>query len=64
MRGLIAIEEAFQVPELADQARNHAPPGGPAERLAANLVDIEQQRLKYMDEYGVDMEVDSLSLES
>jgi len=56
MRGLIAIEEAVQVPELAHEARNHAP-GESAERLAANLVDIHEQRLKYMDEFGVDIEV-------
>jgi len=57
MRGLIAIEEAVQVPELAHEAKNHAPPGAAAERLANNLVDIHEQRLRAMDEYGVDMEV-------
>ena len=56
MRRLIAIEEAFQIPELAHEARNHAP-GAAADRLAANLVDLHGQRLKHMDEYGVDMEV-------
>ena len=57
MRGLIAIEEAVQVPELAHEAKNHAPPGAAAEKLANNLVDIHEQRLKAMDDYGVDMEV-------
>jgi hypothetical protein len=52
MTGLIAIEEAFQVPELAHQALNHAQ-GETAQRLAANLVDIHDQRLKYMDQEGV-----------
>jgi hypothetical protein len=61
MVGLIAIEEAMQIPELAQEAKNHAPPGEAAERLAANLVDIHNQRLKYMDEYNVDMEVPSLA---
>lgn len=56
MPGLIAIEEAIQVPELAHEAHNHAP-GESAERLAANLVDIHEQRLRYMNEYGVDIEV-------
>lgn len=60
MRGLIAIEEAVQLPELAHEARNHAPPGAAAERLANNLVDIHEQRLKAMDEYGVDLEVAKL----
>lgn len=55
--GLIAIEEAMQVPRLAQEAKNHAPPGEAADRLAANLVDIHNQRLKYMDEFDVDMEV-------
>jgi hypothetical protein len=59
MRGLIAIEEAFQLPELAHEARNHAPAGAAADKLAADLVDLHHQRLKYMDEYGVDMEVNS-----
>jgi hypothetical protein len=57
MRGIIAIEEAFQVPELAHQALNHAPAGAAADTLAANLVDIDKQRLQKMDEFGVDMEV-------
>jgi 2,3-dihydroxybenzoate decarboxylase len=56
MTGLIAIEEAFQVPELANQALNHAQ-GETAQRLAANLVDIHDQRLKYMDQEGVDFQV-------
>jgi hypothetical protein len=56
MKGLIAIEEAVQVPELAHEAKNHAP-GEAAERLAKNLVDIHQQRLQAMDEYNVDMQV-------
>ena len=56
MPGLIAIEEAMQLPELAHEARNHAP-GESAERLAANLVDIHEQRLRYMNEYGIDIEV-------
>ena len=60
MRGLIAIEEAVQVPELAHEAKNHAPPGAAAEKLANNLVDIHEQRLKAMDDYGVDMEVTTL----
>jgi hypothetical protein len=56
MCGIIAIEEAFQVPELAHQALNHAPAGAAADALAANLVDIDKQRLQKMDEFGVDME--------
>ena len=56
MKGLIAIEEAIQIPELAHEAKNHAP-GEEADRLAKNLVDIHEQRLRAMDEYGVDMEV-------
>ena len=56
MKGLIAIEEAMQIPELAHEARNHAP-GEAAERLAANLVDIHEQRLQAMDEYDVEMQV-------
>lgn len=57
MRGLIAIEEAYQLPELAHEAKNHAPAGAAAEKLAAELVDLHNERIKYMDEYGVDMEV-------
>jgi hypothetical protein len=57
MRGLIAIEEAVQIPELENEARNHAPPGEAAERLAKNLVDIHGQRLQAMDDYGLEIEV-------
>jgi len=60
MRGIIAIEEAVQIPELAHEAKNHAPPGEAAERLAANLVDIHEERLEAMDEWGVEMEVSEL----
>lgn len=61
MRGLIAIEEAFQIPGLAEEARNHAPPGETSERLAKNLVDIDEQRPEYMDEDNVHMEVSGIS---
>lgn len=56
MNGLIAIEEAVQIPELAHEAKNHAP-GKAADRLAKNLVDIHEQRLTAMDEYGIEMQV-------
>lgn len=56
MKGLIAIEEAVQIPELAHEAKNHAP-GEAAERLAKNLVDIHEQRLQAMDQFAVDMQV-------
>jgi hypothetical protein len=59
MNGLIAIEEAVQLPELAHEARNHAP-GKAADRLAKNLVDIHEQRLQAMNEYGVEMQVSPL----
>jgi len=59
MKGLIAIEEAIQIPELAHEAKNHAP-GKAADRLANNLIDIHEQRLTAMDEYGVEMQVSPL----
>lgn len=46
----------MQIPELAHEAKNHAP-GEAAGRLAANLVDIHVQRLQAMDEYDVEMQV-------
>ena len=60
MKGLVAIEEAVQIPELAHEAKNHAP-GKAADRLAKNLVDIHEQRLTAMDEYGVEMQVSPLA---
>lgn len=60
MRGIVAIEEAFQIPELAHEARNHAPLGQ-AEMLAANLVGISKHRIQKMDEFGVDIEVNYFS---
>ena len=60
MSGLVAIEEAFQIPELRHEAKNHAP-GAAAETLAANLVDITQQRLQKMDAHNIDKMVLSLT---
>ena len=60
MIGLIAIEEAMQIPELGHEAKNHAP-GAAADTLAANLVDITQQRLQKMDAHNVEKMVLSLT---
>jgi len=48
MRGLIEVEVAVQILELADEARNQAPA---AEGLDPNMIDIYEQHLKYMHEY-------------
>ena len=60
MIGKIAIEEAWQLPELAADAKDYAA-AGEGETLANNLVDIHGQRLKLMDELGVEFQVLSLT---
>ena len=45
---------------MAHEAANYAPKGSEAS-LAANLVDIHNQRLELMDKYGVEMQVLSLT---
>jgi hypothetical protein len=49
-----------RVTVVAHQAKDYAP-AGQADNLAANLVDIHEQRLRLMDQFGVDMQVLSLT---
>jgi predicted TIM-barrel fold metal-dependent hydrolase len=52
MKGKIVLEEAVTLPQLAYQAAFHAPQGREDE-LVADLLDIHNQRLRRMDDYGV-----------
>lgn len=60
MRNKIAIEEAFTLPELAGEAGRYAPPGK-GDELARRLVDVAEERLRAMDEGGVEFAVLSLT---
>lgn len=56
----IALEEAFNLPGLSGESDQFTSPTG-SEDLAVNLVDIHNQRLKGMDENGVEYMVLSLT---
>ncbi|KAJ5468483.1 hypothetical protein N7475_006235 [Penicillium sp. IBT 31633x] len=56
----IALEEAFQLPDLATNNNNFTAPNG-ASDLTANLVDIHEQRLRGMDENEISYMVLSLT---
>jgi 2,3-dihydroxybenzoate decarboxylase len=60
MKGKIALEEAVTLPQLAYQAAFHAPQGREDE-LVADLLDIHSQRLRRMDEYGVEYMILSIT---
>jgi predicted TIM-barrel fold metal-dependent hydrolase len=60
MKGKIALEEAVTLPQLAYQAAFHAPQGREDE-LVADLLDIHSQRLRRMDEYGVEYTILSIT---
>ncbi|QKX54955.1 uncharacterized protein TRUGW13939_02045 [Talaromyces rugulosus] len=56
----IALEEAFNLPNLPRDNNQYTSPTGSAD-LAANLADIHDQRLKGMDENGIEYMVLSLT---
>lgn len=54
MLGKVALEEAIALPRHADQIKWWASLFSvDAERHAAEITDITNQRVKYMDQYGV-----------
>lgn len=58
MRGKIALEEAFALPRLAEQTEKWAGLFAVnAAKHAREMNDIEDIRIKYMDEYGVGFEI-------
>jgi len=61
----IALEEAFWLPELSAEGYSfaHLPPRNPRwrEHVEQRLIDFDQYRLADMDEYGIDMQVLSLT---
>ncbi|OBT54912.1 hypothetical protein VE04_04926 [Pseudogymnoascus sp. 24MN13] len=56
----IALEEAFNLPDIDNSNNNFTAPNG-AKDLGAQLVDIHEQRLKGMDENGVSYMILSLT---
>lgn len=56
----IALEEAFNLPELVNNDNKFTAPNGAVD-LAANLIDIHEQRLRGMDENGMSYMVLSLT---
>jgi 2,3-dihydroxybenzoate decarboxylase len=60
LKDKIALEEHFATDLTIEQSRIYAPPAI-WERLKANLLDIEQQRLERMDEGGTDFSILSLN---
>ncbi|MEU4345686.1 amidohydrolase family protein [Nocardia sp. NPDC023852] len=58
---VIAVEEAFSVPELIPWPGEARMPAGWGQEWGRRLADITQLRLADMDEHGVDMQVLSLT---
>ncbi|OBT63439.1 hypothetical protein VE03_07133 [Pseudogymnoascus sp. 23342-1-I1] len=56
----IALEEAFNLPDIDNSNNNFTAPNG-AQDLGAQLVDIHEQRLKGMDENGISYMILSLT---
>ncbi|THU76577.1 amidohydrolase 2 [Dendrothele bispora CBS 962.96] len=54
--GTIVIEEAWTIPEIG-VGPSIAPPGQTNEELMNNLLDVHNQRLRQMDENGIDFMV-------
>ncbi|KAH8925717.1 amidohydrolase family protein, partial [Atractiella rhizophila] len=59
MKGKIILEEAFQLPELREEAKGYAGPNG-VDLLETQLVELDN-RLAMMDEAGVEFQVLSLT---
>jgi len=58
MLGKIALEEAFALPRFAERTRWWAGLFAvDPDKHAAEINDITEQRIKYMDQYGVGMQV-------
>ncbi|MCB2084876.1 MAG: amidohydrolase [Sphingomonadaceae bacterium] len=60
MQGKIALEEHFAIPETLQDSAGFVP-GEYWEELAARLLDIQERRLREMDENGIEMMILSLN---
>lgn len=60
MKNKIALEEHFAIDQTIDQSKTYSRPVV-WERLKANLLDIEHQRLERMDEGGTAFSILSLN---
>ncbi|MEW1649045.1 amidohydrolase family protein [Streptomyces sp. NPDC091219] len=60
MRGKIALEEHFALEETLEDSRRYAPPTHWPE-LRSRLLDIQDRRLRLMDEHGIEMMLLSLN---
>lgn len=58
MLGKVALEEAFALPRFHEQTRWWASLFAvDAEKHAAEITDIRQKRIEYMDKYGVGYQI-------
>jgi 2,3-dihydroxybenzoate decarboxylase len=58
MLGKVALEEAFALPRFQERTRWWASLFAvDAEKHAAEITDITQQRIKYMDQHGVGYQI-------
>jgi gamma-resorcylate decarboxylase len=60
MQGKIALEEHFALPETAENPRGNFAPHT-WEQLKERLIDVQGERLRQMDEHGIEMMVLSLN---
>ena len=60
MQGKIGLEEHFAIPETLDDSRGFFPDRIWGE-LKARLLDLHDQRLRLMDEHGIEMMLLSLN---
>jgi hypothetical protein len=60
MWGKIGLEEHFAIPETLDDSRGFFPDRIWSE-LKARLLDLHDERLRLMDEYGIEMMLLSLN---
>ena len=58
--GKIALEEHFAIPETIQDSAGFVP-GTYWDELRARLVDIQDRRLRLMDEHGIEITVLSLN---
>ncbi len=61
MKGKVAFEEHFAVRETLDEAKNFAGDSGKWDEFTEDILDLDERRLNYMDEAGIELAVLSLN---
>jgi 2,3-dihydroxybenzoate decarboxylase len=61
VRGKIAFEEHFAIPETLEEARSFAGDSGKWGEFTADILDLDSRRIDYMDQAGIELAVLSLN---